>query len=108
MAKGKRRSKHAKEKLIPIPHNNRANTRGRLVRQQIIKMIDKDDPTKITQKTIFHMNLTPYEQRRIHMIKTAVADNDINVLKKLNPRERMLYDKLLKEKEKKDGGQSTE
>ncbi len=44
------------------------------------------------------MNLSPYEQQRIHMIKVAVDKNDPDVLTKLNHRERMLYDKLLKEK----------
>ena len=105
MSKHKRVKSHKiKGKLDPIPHNNRGHASGRLSRTQVIIMKDKDDPTKIKKKTIFHMNLSPYEQRRIHIIKVAIADNDTEIMKKLNPRERKLYDNMLKEKQLREGG----
>jgi hypothetical protein len=105
MGKHKRiKSKNIKEKLNPIPHNNRGHAAGRMVRTQIVIMKDKNDPTKVTKKTIFHMNLSPHEQQRIHVIKVAVEKNDENVMKTLNPRERKLYDHMLKEKQKREEG----
>lgn len=115
MPKHKRiKSNKIKGKLDPIPHNNRGHLKGRMAYTQIITMKDPD-PNKqgktnlgqpfMIKKTIIHMNLSAYEQRRIHMIKTAIADGDADVLKKLNPRERQLYDNLLKEKHKREGGE---
>lgn len=105
MAKHRRiKSRRIKSKLDPIPHNNRGHASGRLSRTQIIVFKDKDDPTKMKQKTIYHMNLSPYEQRRIHIIKVAIAENDTEIMKKLNPRERKLYDNMLKEKQLREGG----
>ena len=120
MGRNKRvQSKTKKSKLDPIPHNNRVQNNGsRLVVSQTIKTRNSLNPDKKTpikdlpelwfdgknwrqsviSKTIHHMNLSSYEQQRIHMIKVAVEKNDPEVLTKLNHRERMLYDKMLKEK----------
>lgn len=113
MAKSRRiKSKTPKKNLTPIPHNNRGHLEGRMAHTQIITMLDPDTdkvgklnlgkPYTI-QKTIFHMNLSPFEQRRIHLIKTAIEAEDVDVLKKLNARERKLYDGLLAEKTKREG-----
>jgi hypothetical protein len=102
MAKRRIKTKNLKGKMTPIPHNNRADTGGRRVRKQLIIMKDKDNPNKITKKTIFHMNYSSYEQSRLHIIKEAVANNDPDVLKMLTPRERKMYDQLLKEKQDKE------
>lgn len=120
MGRNKRiQSKTKKSKLDPIPHNNRKQRNGsRLVVSQIIKTrhpLNPDQKTPISDlpelwfdgknwrqsvinKTVHHMNLGAHEQQRIHMIKNAVDNNDPEVLTKLNHRERMLYDKMLKEK----------
>jgi hypothetical protein len=108
MAKPKKRvqSKRKKNKLLPVPHNNRARTSGRMCRLQVIIYKDKDNEDKLTKKTVLHMNLSAYEQHRMHVIKEAVANNDTEARAKLNKRERELFDTLvlLKEaKEKKDG-----
>jgi hypothetical protein len=104
MAKHRRiKSKRIKGKLDPIPHNNRGRLAGRMARTQVIIFKDKTDPTKTVKKTIFHMNLSPFEQRRIHMIKVAIDTNDPEILTKLNSRERKLYDNMLKQKQKGDG-----
>ena len=112
MAKNRRiKSRKLKSKLSPIPHNNRGNVAGRMARTQIITVLDPNKkgqtilgkPCTI-KKTVFHMNLTPYEESRIHLIKVALEANDTEILKKLNPRERKLYDNMLKEKQKREGG----
>jgi hypothetical protein len=113
MAKSRRiKSKTPKKSLTPIPHNNRGHLEGRMASTQIITMLDPDPDKKgklnlgkpyTIQKTIFHMNLSPFEQRRIHLIKTAIEAEDIDILKKLNARERKLYDGLLAEKKKREG-----
>lgn len=48
------------------------------------------------------MNLTPFEQRRLHIIKKAVAENDLEVRKTLNLRERRIFDNMIKLKELKE------
>lgn len=114
MAKTRRiKSKKQKKSLTPIPHNNRGHLEGRMARTQIITMLDPDKKGKLNlglpyviQKTIFHMNLSPFEQRRIHLIKTSIDAEDTNILTKLNVRERKLYDGLLKEKQKREGAEN--
>jgi hypothetical protein len=116
------KSKQKKGKLVPIPHNNRSNAHdSRLVRVQIIEMKDPDNPNKKTadkltkvwldgtvwrpvwiKKTIFHTNLTSYEQGRMGMMKKALETKDTNIITKLNRRERKLYDEMIKLKEKKE------
>jgi hypothetical protein len=115
------KSKREKAKLVPVPHNNRKQTSARAGRQQIVEMIDPDYPkenrpaelphlwfdgvkwcpVKI-KRSIFHMNLTPFEQRRLHIIKKAVAENDLEVRKTLNLRERRIFDNMIKLKELKE------
>jgi hypothetical protein len=107
MSKRRMKSRHIKSKSYPIPHNNRADTGGRRVRKQLIifdKVVaDPKDATKTkvvkAKKTVFHVNYSTYEQSRIHMIKTAVANGDPEILAKLSPRERKIYDNMIKMKE---------
>jgi hypothetical protein len=110
MAKRRIKSRNIKSKSFPIPHNNRADTGGRKVRKQFIvfdkTIADPIDPSKTkvikAKKTVFHVNYSPYEQQRIHMIKTAVTSGDPDILQKLSVRERKIYDQLIKEKETKE------
>ena len=92
--------KNDEEKQVNLPSNNKKPTRARKVSQQTILVKDPKDPTKVTKKTIFHVNYSPYEQRRIHTIKEALANGDTTIMTKLSPNERKMYDILLKEKEK--------
>jgi len=97
---GKRiKSQRTKSKLEPIPHNNRSRTKGRMTYSQQIIGTGKNDPDGPEIRTVYHMKLTPYDQRRVHLIKTAVKSGDDSVLKKLNLRERKYYETLLLEKE---------
>lgn len=102
MAKKRIKSRNIKSKSYPIPHNNRADNGGRMVRRQLIMVKDKADPTKVTKKTIFHMNYSIAQQGRIHLIKDAIANDDSSILKKLSPSEKKLYDQLLLEKQIKE------
>lgn len=102
------KSKSKKSKLEPVPHNNRARTAGRLSSTQIILMKDKDDPNKITKKTIFHMNLSPFEQQRAHLMKVALETEDRDIMKKLTPRERRVYDTLLIQKQLREGAEAND
>lgn len=114
MSKNRRiKSRHPKQKHTPIPHNNRGHADRRMVRKQIITMPDPDRKGELNlgkpymiKKTIFHMNLSPFEERRIHMIKVAIENNDTDILNKLNPRERGLYDNMLKQKQMREGGEA--
>lgn len=103
MATNKRiKSKQTKAKLTPIPHNNRRRTKGRMVSSQVITYFEKQDngePDVLVKKTIFHMNLSPFEQRRVHVIKTAINADDDSILTMLNARERKMYEHMLKEKQ---------
>lgn len=96
------KSKRVKSKLDPVPHNNRGHANGRISRAQIIYTVDKNDPTIAEKKTVFHFNLSPYAQGRIHLMKVAAESNDLDILKKLTPSERKYYNNLLKEKEAKE------
>jgi len=96
---GKRKSLRTKTKLEPIPHNNRARTEGRMTHTQRIVGTGKNDPDGPKIRTVHHMKLSPYDQNRIHLIKTAIKSGDDSILKKLNPRERKYYETLLLEKE---------
>lgn len=111
MSKNRRiKSRKQKASLTPIPHNNRGHKEGRLVRTQVVTMVDPDKKGKldmgkpyVIKKTIFHMNLSAFEQRRINMIKKAVEASDEGILTKLNARERQMYNGLLADKKKREG-----
>lgn len=102
---GKRgiKSRTIKNKLSPIPHNNRGNLKGRKVRRQLI-IFKKPNENGETQRTIYHNNYNPYQQGRFNLIKEAVKTEDEDILKKLTPLEREVYDKLLEQKEAENEG----
>ena len=95
------------EKQEVLPHNNKTPNDGRRVRQQHIVIKDKIDPTKVTKKTIFHVNYSPKEQWRIHMIKEAIANNDDSILTKLSLHERKIYDLMMKAKQEKENDEQS-
>jgi len=100
MGKNKRiKSQRTKGKLDPIPHNNRSRTKGRAAYSQLIIGASKNDPDGPKVRTIHHVKLSPYEQKRINLIKTAIKAGDDSILKGLNLRERKYYEMLLMEKE---------